>query len=143
MSEDEQYLRLLSIFHYVVGGIAALFACFPIFHFTIGVAMLVGSLTGPREDSPMALFGLLFAAIAGGLMLFGWTFAGFIVAAGRFLAARKNYMFCLAMAGVECIFTPFGTVLGVFTIITLVRPTVKALFIPRPPSSTGLPVSAS
>jgi hypothetical protein len=34
MSEDEQYLRLLSIFHYVVGGIAALFACFPIFHFT-------------------------------------------------------------------------------------------------------------
>jgi hypothetical protein len=34
----------------------------------------------------------------------------------------------LAIAGIECIFIPFGTVLGVFTIIVLMRPTVKELF---------------
>ena len=32
------------------------------------------------------------------------------------------------MAGLECIFMPFGTVLGVFTIIVLMRDTVKELF---------------
>jgi hypothetical protein len=32
------------------------------------------------------------------------------------------------MAGVACLFMPFGTVLGIFTIIVLVRPQVKALF---------------
>jgi hypothetical protein len=32
------------------------------------------------------------------------------------------------MAGVECIFAPFGTVLGVFTIIVLMRESVKQLF---------------
>ncbi len=32
------------------------------------------------------------------------------------------------MGGVECLFMPVGTVLGVFTIIVLVRDSVKELF---------------
>ena len=32
------------------------------------------------------------------------------------------------MAAVECVFMPFGTVLGVFTIIVLMREPVKQLF---------------
>ena len=47
---------------------------------------------------------------------------------GRGLAQRKRYMFCLVVACVECLFMPFGTVLGVFTIIVLSRDSVKALF---------------
>ena len=31
MNEDLEHLRLLSIFHYVVAGIGALFACLPVF----------------------------------------------------------------------------------------------------------------
>ena len=31
MAQDDEHLRLLSIFHYVVAGMAALFAMFPIF----------------------------------------------------------------------------------------------------------------
>ncbi|HLA84602.1 MAG TPA: hypothetical protein VJL29_07390 [Thermoguttaceae bacterium] len=30
MTEDEKYLDLLAIFHYVVGGLTGLFACFPL-----------------------------------------------------------------------------------------------------------------
>jgi hypothetical protein len=37
-------------------------------------------------------------------------------------------MFCLVMAGIQCIFMPFGTVLGVFTIIVLMRNSVKEAF---------------
>ncbi len=37
-------------------------------------------------------------------------------------------MFCLVMACVACLFMPFGTVLGVFTIIVLARPSVQTLF---------------
>jgi hypothetical protein len=32
------------------------------------------------------------------------------------------------MAGINCIFIPIGTVLGVFTIIVLTRDSVKELF---------------
>ena len=51
-----------------------------------------------------------------------------MVLAGRYLARRERYTFCLVVAGVECMFMPFGTVLGVFTIIVLSRPSVKDLF---------------
>jgi hypothetical protein len=126
--QDEQYLKLLSIFHYVVGGIAGMFACFPIIHFAVGIGMLVSSFTQPGSDAPPVFIGLLFTVFAGGFILFGWIFAICIILTGRFIATRKNYMFCLVMGGIECIFTPFGTVLGVFTIITLIRPSVKAMF---------------
>ena len=142
-SEDEQYLRLLSIFHYVVAGISALFACFPIFHFAIGVGLFVSSLTQPEEAGPMALVGLMFTVIAGSIMLLGWAFAVCIAIAGRYLALRKSHLFCLVMAGIECMFTPFGTVLGVFTIIVLMRPSVKELFSHRAMASGDKPPQAA
>jgi hypothetical protein len=37
-------------------------------------------------------------------------------------------MFCLVMAGIACIFMPFGTALGVLTIIVLMRDSVRELF---------------
>ena len=38
-----------------------------------------------------------------------------------------HYLYCLVVAAVECMLVPFGTVLGVLTIIVLNRPSVKAL----------------
>ncbi len=65
---------------------------------------------------------------AGLFIVAGWTLAVLTAYAGRSLQTRKRYTYCLVMAGVECIFMPFGTVLGVFTIIVLMRDTVKELF---------------
>jgi hypothetical protein len=36
---DEQHIQLLPIFHYVVGGMTALFACMPLIHLGIGIAV--------------------------------------------------------------------------------------------------------
>jgi hypothetical protein len=127
-NQDEQYLKLLSIFHYVVGAVAGLFACFPIIHLVAGIFIVVGGLTHSTQDGISVIFGLIFVAVAGSMILFGWAFAVCIILAGRFIAKRRNYMFCLVMAGIECTFMPFGTVLGVFTIITLVRSSVRERF---------------
>ena len=134
-NQDQQHLNILSIFHYVVGGLTALFACLPIFHLAIGISMLSGGF-GPApsdEAFPMQLFGLLFVIVPAIIILLGWALAGAIVVAGIFLSKRQKYTYCLVVAGLECIFMPFGTVLGIFTIIVLVRPTVKALFEANPP----------
>lgn len=143
MSQDEQqqcgqYLTILSIFHYIVGGIAALFACFPIIHFVVGILMLLSSFVpnlvetteGPSVFPmlPFTFVGLMFTVIAGSIILLGWAFALCMIVAGRSLATRTRYTFCLVMAGIACMFTPFGTVLGVFTIIVLMQPVVKDMF---------------
>jgi len=127
-NQDEQYLKLLSIFHYIVGALAGLFACFPIIHLVVGIGLIIASLTHASQEGAPVLVGVFFVVIAGSMILFGWAFAVCVILAGWFIAKRRNYMFCLVMAGVECTFTPFGTVLGVFTIITLVRSSVRELF---------------
>jgi hypothetical protein len=129
-TQDENHLNILSIFHYVVGGLAALFAFFPIIHLVIGLLFLFGAFeeTNGNDEFPAKIFGIIFVVFPLIFMIMGWLFAGFLIAAGRQLSKRKRYTFCLIIAGIECIFMPFGTVLGIFTIVVLTRPSVKALF---------------
>jgi hypothetical protein len=128
-SQDEEHLRLLKIFHYVCAALAAAFSCIFIIHLVIGlIVLLAPHAFGPAKGQPPAFFGLFFVMIGGGLMTAGWTFAALLAWAGRCLGRREHYTFCFVMACVACLFQPFGTVLGVFTIVVLVRPSVKALF---------------
>jgi hypothetical protein len=129
MNNDEEHLKLLSIFHYVVAGIGALCACFPVFHLAFGIVMIVAPQTfASKGDAPPAFIGWLITTFAAAFIIVGWIVAVCIFLAGRFLAQRRHYQYCLVMAGIECIFMPFGTVLGVFTIMVLMRPPVKELF---------------
>ncbi len=126
MSQDSEHLKLLAIFHYVVAGITALFACIPFLHFFMGLALTTGAF--PDTDPEAQAVGIFIMVFAGLFILAGWTLAALIAFAGRNLQKRTRYLYCLVMAGVECIFMPFGTVLGVFTIIVLMRDSVKPLF---------------
>ncbi len=126
MTNDEQNLNLLSIFHYIVAGLTALFSCFFLIHIAIGIAILCGALEG--KDEPPRFVGLLFIIIPSMLIIASWTLAGFMIAAGVKLKRHTSRMFCLVIAGIECIIMPFGTILGVFTIVMLMKDSVKALF---------------
>jgi hypothetical protein len=130
MTRDEEHLRLLSIFHYVVAGLAGLFALFPIIHLIVGLFLVFfASHLKDSNGQPAPVFiGWIFVILASTFIIFGMILASLVLTAGRFLAKRKHYTFCLVMAGVECIFMPFGTVLGVFTIIVLTRESVKRGF---------------
>lgn len=132
MKQDEDHLRLISIFHYVVAGLAGLFAMFPIIHLVIGLVIILAPQKFAGKGGPPPFLGWFFVLFAAAFITLGWVFAGCVFTAGRFLAKRKHYMFCFVMACVECVFMPFGTVLGVFTIIVLMRETVKQLFMPTP-----------
>jgi hypothetical protein len=125
MNDDEQYLRWLSIGHYIAAGMTALFACIPIIHLTIGIVLL---LNPPKGDPDAWIPGLVFALVGGALMLAGWSLATAIFLAGRSIATRKRFTFCMVVAAISCAFAPFGTVLGVLSLIVLLRPSVRALF---------------
>ena len=144
MSQDQDHLRLLSVFHYVVGGIAGLFSFFPVIHLVLGLLFIFApeKLDGKGQPPP-PFIGWFFVGIALLFMAVGWTYAVLVLTTGRFLARRKHYLFCLVMGGVECIFMPFGTVLGIFTIVVLMRETVKGLFTRNPPAPPAYPITAA
>ncbi|HEX7898713.1 MAG TPA: hypothetical protein VF950_13195 [Planctomycetota bacterium] len=128
-SNDEEHLRLLSIFHYVSAALTAFFACFPLLHVGLGLAVLLSPETVSSEgDPPPAWFGLFFVVIGGAFVLAGWTLAVLKFFTGRCLARRRRRTFCVIVACVCCVLPPIGTILGVFTLVVLSRPSVKALF---------------
>ncbi|HRC88011.1 MAG TPA: hypothetical protein PK413_20685 [Thermoanaerobaculia bacterium] len=130
MNRNDDFLRLLSVFHYVVAAMAALASLFPLIHLGFGVAMLSGVFTDSHGDGPPRFVGWLLVAFASFLILAGLSLASCLALAGRSLARRRRYTFCLVIAAISCMFPPFGTVLGVFTLIVLLREGVRLQFEP-------------
>jgi hypothetical protein len=134
VDDDVRHLDLLGTFHYVVAGILALFGLFPVFHLIMGIAIIAGSFDDDKGGLPPNWFGLIFVVAALVMMACMWALAAAVWLAGVRLKRRTHYTYCLVVAALECMFTPFGTVLGVLTIVVLVRPNVKALFgVPEAP----------
>src|ERR1044071_6955711 len=131
MNQDKEHLQLLAIFHYVVAGLAALFSFFPLLYTVIGTIFIFAARHGTAksgEKLPPEFLGWIFAMIGSALFLIGLAIAICILFAGRSLALRKRYSFAMVMACIECLFIPFGTILGVFTIVVLSRESVRGLF---------------
>jgi hypothetical protein len=141
---DLSHLKTLSICHYVWGALTILFSSIFIVHIVMGVAMLnnpdffaPASPSGPTAATtqpqatpppPPAFLGWMFVGMGSCAILFGWTMGVLTIVSGRFLARRKNRLFSLIMAGVNCMSVPIGTTLGVFTFVVLLRPSVRALY---------------
>lgn len=80
------------------------------------------------ERNAQIAAGAVFIVIAVIMVAVMWAIAIAIIVAGVNLRKRKAYTFCIVMGAIECIFMPLGTILGVFTLVVLNRPGVKALF---------------
>ena len=126
--KDLEHIRLLSTFHYVGAGILGLFSCMPFIHIAMGLLFILAPEIFEKGEPPPKFFGWIFVIAGSMAVLLGWTTAILMIVAGRFLKRHKRRVFCMAIAGISCLFMPVGTVLGVFTIIVLSRPTAKALF---------------
>ena len=130
MSQESEHLQLLTIFHYVVAGLTALLAFFPLLYSVIGWFLLYAAqhLDPNNHEPPPAFLGWIFIVVGALFFLAGVTMAICILIAGRCLSRRKGYSFTLVTACIEYLFIPFGTILGVFTIVVLSREPVKSLF---------------
>lgn len=127
--QDVDHLRMLSIGYYIGGGLLGLTSLFPIVHLLFGLFLMNGSFTGDgRGAPPVQAIGWLFIIIPLGMMIFGLGVAVATAFAGRHLANRTGYTYCLVVAGVQCLFMPLGTALGVLTFIVLFKPNVKMMF---------------
>ncbi|MEM8808194.1 MAG: hypothetical protein AAGF01_19405 [Cyanobacteria bacterium P01_G01_bin.38] len=130
INRDKEQLKLLSTFHYVVAGITALFSLMTVPHMLIGLTALSTPelFEEPGSEFAGVSFGWLFFGIGSTMFLTMLLLSiGLIVSAGS-LRKRKNYWLSFVIACAACLFTPFGTVLGIFTLIVLSRQSVKQLY---------------
>ena len=133
-TQDEDHLKLLSILYYVWGGLTGCLSCFGVIYSLIIGGVLTAASREPNGPPPW-VGGLVFV-IVGFAVLFAIAVAVLTILTGRNLAQRRSYTFCFVMAVITCLSVPIGTALGVFTIIVLMRPSVKQLFGQPAPASS-------
>jgi hypothetical protein len=136
---DLSHLKLLSVFQYIFAGINAFTAMFPIFHLIMGVFMVSGAMTPPPGQAgagggsppPQEFFefmGWMFIGIGIAVIFYGLVMSILSVMIGLKLGRRHHRTFCIVGAAIQCIVMPLGTILGVFTIVVLMRPSVAQMF---------------
>jgi len=145
-AEDAEHLSALSIGHYIMAGLTAIGAV-PLVGYAVAGAKLaeqitnemrltMGDLSGqagvdPFAGAPMEMMAdlgtLMITMTVLGLVLLVVTAIGLFLV-GLKLRQRQWWTFCYLSGWGECLMFPFGTILGVFTIIVLSRPTVKRSF---------------
>ncbi len=126
--QDVEHLRMLSIGHYAVAIISAILALVPLAHFSIGLVILIDPEAIGIHDAPPRWLGLVIVGIGAVLVLMGLALAIATALAGRYIEQRRRYTFILVTAAVNCLAVPFGTVLGILTLVKLVQPHVREMF---------------
>ncbi len=136
---DDEHLKLLVIGYWIVGVMTVLYSSFFIMYIVMGSVFLnhPGMMnTPPRQGGPPvpasdpfpAPFGYFMIIMGVAVVSIGWTIGGLNMAAARFIQQRRRYVFIQVMAGLQCLQVPFGTLVGVSTLIVLSRPSVRAVF---------------
>lgn len=137
---DDEHLRILGLFHYVLAGLSAVAGCGGIVSIVVAAvviavpkAMAEQGAEGPPPEV-FSIIGWLWAIIGACSMTAMWAAAVVLFLVAQSLVAHRRRTLCLIVAALECIHVPMGTILGIFTLVVLTRPSVKALFEagPRP-----------
>lgn len=128
VERDREHVRLLAIFHGIAAGLGVLVSLFPLIHFAIGLGLVSGELGSPSDAGEAEVVGWFFVLFSVAMILAGLALSAAIALAGWYLSQLRARTYCLVIAGLACVFVPIGTVLGVFTIVVLSRPSVVALF---------------
>lgn len=145
-ADDAEHLSALSVGHFIMAGLSAVGAALAV-PYAFAASKLVdqlgsqistslGDISGGADVDPFAglppdLMDNVSAGIVGlavGSAVLSLATAVSFLLIGLRLRQRRWWTFCYLSGWGECLLFPFGTILGIFMIIVLSRPSVKRLF---------------
>ncbi|MFH1301538.1 MAG: hypothetical protein ABIK07_10800 [Planctomycetota bacterium] len=124
MDRDQRHLKILSKVQ-IIFGITNLFVSYLYYK---AIFILVDEYRKFLEQSNPEVEVALLLGFGFVIFLIGIVILFCIILAGQSLARFENYKFCFIVAAFECLMIPFGTIIGISTILILRRDSVKTLF---------------
>jgi hypothetical protein len=98
----------------------------------MGLGIVTGAFPGPgpgvRDGFP-PFFGWLFIALGLTFVCLGLALATAVGLAGTYLRQRRRWLYCVVVDAIACSIFPFGTILGVLSLVTLSQPEVRSRFL--------------
>jgi hypothetical protein len=124
MNKDLDHLKLLGIFHIIWGALAIFFGLgFGLLYIvlaSVGTMEVSGNVTPETARQVFVVLGIVAIVLCS---IYGIV----VILAGSKLRKQRGYRFCFFVSILDLFSFP-GILLGIFTLIVLMRPTVKELF---------------
>jgi hypothetical protein len=124
---DEEHLSLLGIFNYVSGGFCLLASLLAVPHLIVIGMLDRRAPFGIVRDLPRK-YETFFLIVLGAWIAICVIAALFCFVNARCLRSHRNRTFSVVVAALQCVAMPLGTILGIFTIVVLGRPSVVELY---------------
>jgi hypothetical protein len=128
---DASHLKLIGIFHFVLAGLTIIGLLFLFMHWLIMHTVFSNPemwKQQPNQVPPpkeiLAVFKWFYYFMGGCFVLAGLA----NIASGWCILKRRARVFSLVVAGFDCLCFPFGTALGVFTFVVLLRESVAEVY---------------
>lgn len=132
--EDIDHLNNLSIGFKIYACLAGCGGFLPLIHIFLGLTLATGGALSSTQnqntaEGPLLGFvGIIFVFGGALVMALMFTLAYYCWQTSNWLTERKHHTGCIIVAAVACANFPFGTILGVLTLIVINRTQVKAAF---------------
>jgi len=134
---DREHVKLLAIFHFVVGGLALVGVAFLCVHYFIMHTVFSNPEMWKGQNNaapPPKVFldaFIWFYVFMGASLVIGMVLN---LLSAVFLWQKRHQVFSIIIGGLNCLQIPFGTTLGVITIMVLSRDSVRELYSSNRPS---------
>jgi hypothetical protein len=122
----KQHLSTLSILHYVYGALVCLTGFAALFIMGLGVFLSSDMVAQNADEAPPTWLGGMFQAFGAVLFAVIEIWGIFIILSGYWIAKLRNRTASIVAAALCLLSFPFGTALGVFTLVVLTNDEVKA-----------------
>jgi hypothetical protein len=125
---DAEHIKLLAIFHFVVAGLALLGILFLFVHYFMMSSVFSNPDIWKSQKNAPPLPKDFLKVFVWFYIFFGFIFGTACILnllSGIFLRQGRHRIFSIVVGGLNCFQIPFGTLLGIFTIIVLSRNSVR------------------
>jgi hypothetical protein len=134
-AEDGQ-LRVLATLHFVAAGLSLAGIGLLLWHYARMHAAFLDVTAGKRQHGGSASLEEFFLVFRQFYLVAGAVLAACAVGnllSGFFIRGRRHHLLSLAVACLNCLVVPIGTVFGAFTLVVLLRDAVRDQYAARAP----------
>jgi hypothetical protein len=141
-NRDKENLRLLGLFHYIYAGLGLLGLGFIAGHYYLFSRFFTDpeflkNAKDPPPEGFLDLFIWIYIIMAV-FMLIGMLLNSLCA---YFIRQHRRRIFCMIVAGLNCMNIPLGLVIGIFTLVFLTRESVIPLFDTYSPSDPSTSIA--
>lgn len=127
-SSNSDLFTIVSIFHFVAGGFQILLSSIGVIYMALGYMITSGAIDSPKSEPPPEILGwiLSFAGLVFAVVLL--TLGILVLKTGFNLMKKRSRTFCIVIDAILCLMIPFGTIVGIFGLVLLMKPETEELF---------------